>query len=230
MYRSIKRYLTLFSWQLLKYELPLSLDDESKLPRLSHTPILSSRLPCPSLTPSVQFSHSVLYNSLWPHGLQYARFPCPSPTPRAYSNLCPLSPWCHPTIWSSVAPFSSCPQSCPASGYFPMNQLFTTLVKASVLRLQHHSFQRIFKIDFFKIDWFDLLAVQETLKNLLQHHSLKASVLQCSAFFMVQLSHLYLATGKTIALTTLNLGGKVMSLLFNKLSRFIIAFLPRSIF
>ena len=109
-----------------------------------------------------------------------------------------------------------------------MNQLLTTLVKASVLQLQHQSFQRIFRTDFFKIDWFDLLAVQETLKNLLQHHSLKASILQCSAFFMVQLSHLYLATGKTVALTTLNLGGKVMSLLFNKLSRFIIAFLPRS--
>ena len=80
----------------------------------------------------------------------------------------------------------------------------------------------------FMIDSFDLLAVQETLKNLLQHHSLKASILQCSAFFMVQLSHLYLATGKTIALTILNLGGKVMSLLFNKLSRLVIAFLPRS--
>ena len=78
----------------------------------------------------------------------------------------------------------------------------------------------------FKIDWFDLLAVQGTIKSLLQHHSLKASILQCSAFFMVQLSHLYMATGKTIALTTKV--SKVMFLLFNTLSRFVIAFLPRS--
>ena len=73
---------------------------------------------------SVQFSCSVLCDSLRPHGLQHARPPCPSPTPGAYSNSCPLSWWCHPTISSSVIPFSSCPQSFPASGSFPMNQLF----------------------------------------------------------------------------------------------------------
>ena len=80
----------------------------------------------------------------------------------------------------------------------------------------------------FRIDWFDLLAVQVTLKNLLQHHSSKASVLRCSAFFIVQLSHLYMITGKTIALTRQIFVGKVMSLLFNMLSRLVIAFLPRS--
>ena len=79
-----------------------------------------------------------------------------------------------------------------------------------------------------KIDWFDLLAVQGTLKSLLQHHSSKASILWRSVFFMVQLSHPYMATGKTIALTRWNFVGKVMSLLFNMLSRFIIAFLPSS--
>ena len=73
---------------------------------------------------SVQFSRSVVSDSLWPHGLQYTRPPCPSPTPTVYSNSCPLSQWCHPTISSSVVPFSSCPQSLPASGYFPMSQLF----------------------------------------------------------------------------------------------------------
>ena len=73
---------------------------------------------------SVQFSLSVVFNSLWPHGLQRARLPCPSPTPGACSNSCPLSRWCHPTISSSVVPFSSCPQSFPASGSFPMSQLF----------------------------------------------------------------------------------------------------------
>ena len=80
----------------------------------------------------------------------------------------------------------------------------------------------------FKIDWFDLLAVQGTLKSLLQHHSSKASILQCSAFFVVQLSHPYMTTGKTIALTRQTFVGKVMSLLFNMLSRLVIAFLPRS--
>ena len=80
----------------------------------------------------------------------------------------------------------------------------------------------------FRIDWFDLLLVQGTLKSLLQHQNSKASVLQGSAFFMVQLSHLYMATGKTIVLTRQNFLGKVMSLLFNILSRFVITFLPRS--
>ena len=80
----------------------------------------------------------------------------------------------------------------------------------------------------FSIDWFDLLAVQGTFKSLLQHHGSKASVLQCSAFFMVQLSHLYMTTGKTIALTRWIFVGKVMSLLFNMLSRLVIIFLPRS--
>ena len=73
---------------------------------------------------SVHFSCSVVSHSLWPHGLQHARPPCLSPTPRVYSNSCSLSWWCHPTISSSVIPFSSCPQSLPASGSFPMSQLF----------------------------------------------------------------------------------------------------------
>ena len=75
---------------------------------------------------SVQFSHSVMSNSLWPHELQHARPPCPSPTPRVHPNSCPLSWWCHPTISSSVVPFSSCPQSFPASGSFPVSQLFAS--------------------------------------------------------------------------------------------------------
>ena len=75
---------------------------------------------------SVQFSHSVVSDSLWPHGLQHTRLPCPSPTPGAYSNSCPLSRWCHPTLSSSVVSFSSCLQSFPASGSFPMSQFFTS--------------------------------------------------------------------------------------------------------
>ena len=74
----------------------------------------------------VQFSRSVMSNSLWPCGLQDTRPPCPSPTPRVHPNPCPLSPWCHPAISSSVVPFSSCPQSFPASGSFPMSRLFTS--------------------------------------------------------------------------------------------------------
>ena len=75
---------------------------------------------------SVQFSCSVVFDSLWPHGLQHVRLPYPSPTPRAYSNSCPLSQWCHPTVSSSVIPFSSCRQSFPSSGTFPMSQFFAS--------------------------------------------------------------------------------------------------------
>ena len=78
------------------------------------------------LRPPVQFSHSVMSDSLWSHGPQHASPPCPSPTPRVYSNSCPLSPWCHPTISSSVIPFSSCLQSFPVSGSFPMSQFFAS--------------------------------------------------------------------------------------------------------
>ena len=96
------------------------------------------------------------------------------------------------------------------------------------LQLQHQSFQQIFRINFFRIDCFDLLVVQRTLKSLLQHHNLKASVLQCSDLFTIQLSHPYMTTGKTIALTRQTFVSKEMSLLFNSLSRLVIAFLPKS--
>ena len=101
------------------------------------------------------------------------------------------------------------------------------MAKVLELQLQHQSFQWIWVLISFRMDWLDLLAVQGTLKNLLQHHSSKASILQRSAFFMVQLSHPYMTTGKTIALTKWTFVGKVMSLLFNMLSRFLIA-LPRN--
>ena len=88
---------------------------------------------------SVQFSHSVVSDSLLPHELQHARPPCPSPTPRVYPNSCPLSRWCHPTISSSVIPFSSCPQSFPTSGYFQMSQLFAKWVNSSLTMRKPHS-------------------------------------------------------------------------------------------
>ena len=121
-------------------------------------------------------------------------------------------------------PFSSCLQTFPASGPFLISQFFTS----GELQLQHQFFPEYSGLMSFRIDWLDLLAVQGTLKSLLQHHSSKASIFRRSAFFMVQLSRPYMTTGKTIILIIQTFVGKVMSLLFNMLSRFVIAFLPRS--
>ena len=145
------------------------------------------------------------------------------------SNSCALSQRCHPMISSSVIPYSSCLQSFPALGSFLMNQLFASggqRISASASSIRpSNEYSGLIS---FQIDWLDLLAVQGTLKSLLQHHGSKASILWCSAFFMVQLSHPYMTTGKTIALTRQTFVSKVMSLLFNMLSRLVIAFLPRS--
>ena len=145
---------------------------------------------------SVQFSRSVM--SLQPYEPQHARPLCPSPTSGVYPNSCPLSRWCHPTILSSVVPFSSCLQSFPASGSFQMNQLFTKYWSFSFNISPSSEHPGLIS---FRMDWLDLLAIQGTLKSLLQHHSSKAEVLWCSAFFIVQLSHPYMTTGKIIALT-----------------------------
>ena len=144
---------------------------------------------------SVQFSRSVMSDSLRPLELQHARPPCPSLTPGVHSNSCPSSRWCHPAISSSVVPFSSCPQSLPASEFFPMSQLFTSSGQSIGVSASASVLPVIFRTDFFRIDWLDLLAVQETLKSLLQHHSSKAPILQCSAFFIVQFWHPYVTTG-----------------------------------
>ena len=155
-------------------------------------------------------------DSLRPHGLQHARLPCLSLTPAAYSNSCPLSQWCHPTISSSVVPFSSRLQSFPASESFPVSQSFASgdqsigvSALAPVLPMTG--------LLSFRMDWLDLLAVRGTLKSLLQHHSSKASILRHSAFLKVQLSHSYMATGKTIALARRTFFSKVMSLFSLKL-------------
>ena len=148
-----------------------------------------------------QFSRSIVSDSLWPHESKHARPPCPSPTPRVHQDPHPSSQWCHPAISSSVVPFSSCPQSLPASESFPMSQLFawggpSTGVSASA------SFPPKKSQGWSLSEWtsWDLLAVQGTLKSL-QHHSSKASIFRRSASFTVQLSHPYMTTGKTIALT-----------------------------
>ena len=167
-------------------------------------------------------------DSLWPHELQHARLPCPSPTPRAYSNSCPLSRWRHPTILSSVVPFSYL-QSFPASGAFPMNWVFVSdgqsigaSVSTSVLPMNIQ--------DWFPLGLTGLISLQSKgLSRVFSNTTVqKASILWCSAFFMVHLSHPSMTTGKTIALTRWTFVGKVMSLLFNMLSRLVIAFLPRS--
>ena len=158
--------------------------------------------------------------SLRPHGLQHTRLPCPSPAPGACSNSISVSQWCHPTISSSVIPFFSCLQSFPASGSFPNSQFFESggqsigVAASSISPSSEYS-----GLISFRVDWLDLLAVQGTLKSFLQHHSSKASILQCSAFFIVQLSNPYMTTGKIIALTRQTFVGKVMSLLFNMPSR-----------
>ena len=140
--------------------------------------------------------------SLQPYGLQHARLPCPSPNPRAYSNSCPLSQWCHPTISSSVSPSPPTFNLSQHLGLFHWVSSLHQVAKVLEFQRQHQSFQWIFRTGIpLWIDWLDLLAVQVTLKSLFQHYSSTASILLCSAFFIVQLSHPYLTIEKTIAFT-----------------------------
>ena len=154
---------------------------------------------------SVQFSRSVVSDSLRPHKSQHARAPCPSPTPGVHLNSCPLSQWCHPAISSSVVPFSSCPQSLPAWVFSYESILRMRWSKCWSFSFSISPSKEHPELISFRMDWLDLLAVQGTLKSILQHHSSKALILQRSAFFTVQLSHPYMTTGKTIALTFLDL-------------------------
>ena len=172
-------------------------------------------------------------DSLRPYELQHARPPCSSPTPRVYPKSRPLSRMsiesvmpsnhlvlCHPllllpSIFPSIRVFSN-------ESTLPMRWPKYWSFSFSINPSNEHP-----GLISFRMDWLDLLAVQGTLKSLLQHHSSKPSILRHSAFFIVQLSHPYMTTGKTIALTRRTFVGKVMSLLFNKLSRLVITFLPR---
>ena len=181
--------------------------------------------------------HSSKTSTLWysafftvqlsaPCELQHARLPCPSLSPWACSNL---SQWpsnhlivCHPLLLLPSIPgiriFSS------------VSALHTKWPKYWSFSFSVSPSSEYSGLISFRIDWFDLIAVQGTLKSLLQHHSSKTSILQRSAFFMVQLSHPYMTTGKTIALTRWTFVGKMMFLVFNMLTRFVLALLPRSIF
>ena len=167
-------------------------------------------------------------NSLRPHESQHTRPPCPSPTPGVYSNSCPSRWWCHPAISSSVVPLS-CPQSLPASGSFPMSQLFESggqsigvSASASILPMNNQ--------DWSPLGWTSWISLQSKgLSRVFSNTTgSKPSIFQRSAFFPVQLSHPYMTTGKTIALTRRTFVGNVMSLLFNMLSCLVITFLPRN--
>ena len=177
---------------------------------------------------SVQFSDSVVSNSLQPHELQHARPPCPSPIPRVHPNSCPLSQWCHPTRSSSVILFSSCLESFPASGSFPMSQLFSSggqsigvSASTSVLPTNIQ--------DWFPLGWTGWIFLQSkglsrvfSNTTVQKHQSSVLSFLYSPTLTSI---HDY---WKTIALTRRTFVDKVMSLLFNMLSRLVITFLPRS--
>ena len=171
-----------------------------------------------------------LYPTLQYHGLQHTRLLCPPLSLGVWSNSCPLSWRCYLTISSSATTptfaFSLSQHQGLSQGISSLHQV----AKVLELQLQHQcdAEWKFRKILSFRIDWFDPLAVQGTLNSLLLHHSSKASVLQCSAFFMVQFSHPYMATRKTVALTRWTFIGKMISLLFNMLSRLVITFLQRS--
>ena len=183
-------------------------------PSWPEEPLLSS-VACVSALPRVAVVQSLSHvRLLWPHELQHARPPCPPLSPGVCSSSCPLSRWCYLTISSSVALFSFCRQSFRGSGSFPVNWLnrWPKYWSSSFSISPSNEYSGLIS---FRIDWFDLLAVQETLKRFFQHHNSKASILQCWAFFMVQLSHPYMPTWKTIALTIRTFVSKVTSLLFN---------------
>ena len=167
--------------------------------------------------------------SLRPHDLQHTRPPCPPPTPWVYSKLMPIEsvmPSSHLILCRPLLLLPSIP---------PSIRVFSDESNLRMRWPKYWSFgfsispsNEHLGLISFRMDWLDLLAVQGTLKSLLQHHSSKTSIFWCSAFFTVQLSHPYMTTGKIIALTRRTIVGKVMSLLFNMLSRLVITFLPRS--
>ena len=170
---------------------------------------------------SVQFSHSVVYDSLWPHGLLHPRPPHPSPIPEVYSNSCPLSRWCHPTISSSVIPFSSRLQSFSESGAFQMSQFFVSGgVSASVLPMNIQ--------DWFPLGLTGLISLQcKGLSRVFSNTTVQKNPFFSTYYSLRSNSHIhYMTIGKTIALTRWTFVGKVMSLLLNMLSRLVITFLP----
>ena len=177
---------------------------------------------------SVQLSCSAVSDYLRPYGPQHTRSPCPSLTPGVYWNSRPLRRWCHVTILS-CHPLFFLPSTFPALGSFQMSQCFTSggqsIGVSASASFPSNEYSGLIS---FSINWLDLLAVQGTLKSLLQHYTSKASIPQHSSFFIVQLPHSYMTTGKTIVLTRWTFLGKVMSLLYNIMSRLVINFFQRA--
>ena len=166
-------------------------------------------------------------NSLQPHPLQHTKLPSPSPTPRAYSN------WCR--VGDAIQPSHAVSLPFPLPSIIPGIRAFYNKLVLCIRWPKYWSFSFTISpskehpgLISYRMDWLDLLAVQGALKSLLQHHSSKASILRCSTNLIVQLSHPYMTTGKTIALTRWTFVDKVISLLFNMLSRLVITFLPRN--
>ena len=172
---------------------------------------------------SVQFSHSVMSDSLRPHELQHARPPCLHQLPEFTQTHVH---W----VSDAIQPFHPLLSPPPPALNLSQNQGLFKWVSSlhQVAKILKFQLQNQSGLISFSMDWLDLLAVQGTLKSLLQHHSSKTSILKHSAFFIIQLSHPYMTTGKTIALTRWTFVGKVMSLVFNILSRLVITFLSRS--
>ena len=176
-----------------------------------------------------KFSCSVVSDSLQPHGLQHVRLPCPSPTPGVYSDSCLSHWWCHPTISSSIVTFSSHRQSFPASGSYQMSQFFASGGQSIGVSASTSVLPKNIQ-DWFPLGltgWISLLskALSRAFSNTTGE---KHQFFGAQLAFIVQLSHPYLTTGKNIALTRQTFVSKVMSLLFNMLSRLVITFLPRS--
>ena len=178
--------------------------------------------------PMVQFNLVQSLSHVRPHGLQHTRLPCPSSTPGAFSNSCWSSRWSHPTI-------SPCHPLLLLPSIYESMRVFSNESVLHIRWPKYWSFSFSIRpsneysgLISFRTDCLGLLAVQRTLKSLLQYQNSKAWTLQCSAFFMVQLSHPYLTNEKTIALTRQTFVANVMSLLFNMLFMFVIAFLPRN--
>ena len=171
-----------------------------------------------------------MFNSLRPHGLQHARPPCSSPTAGVYPNSCPVSRWCHPTISSSVIPFSACPQSFPASGSFLMSQPFTSGGQSIGVSASTSVFPMNTQ-DWSPLGWTGWISLQsKALSRVFSNTTVQKHQFFSTqpASFIVQLSHPYMTTGKTITLTRWTFVGKVMCLLVNMLSRLVITFFPRS--
>ena len=216
-------WINLHVWVRLVNETILSADEkrEEKKSMLRSEDVLNAGL-------LLLFSCWVVFNSLWPPGLQHTRLPCPTPSPR----FAQVSVHC---ISEATQPFHSLMPSTPSPSIFASIRDLSNESAIHIRWPKYWSFSfsispsnEYLRLISLKIDWFDLLAVQGTFRSLFQHHISKASILQCSAFFMVQLLQPYMTTGKTIVLTIWTFVSRVMSLLFNTLSRFVIAFLPRS--